>query len=120
MFNVMNKIIEPTHSRTTGHLSTPLYNYIANQTSNVTLVCSAIGIPPPVIQWYPPFGPGRAVALQMPPTPFNTPDGDVWQVNASLTVIDIQQRDTGVYTCLAANGVRPNATQNFTLFVQGT
>ncbi|KAL5487215.1 hypothetical protein EMCRGX_G019791 [Ephydatia muelleri] len=96
----------------------PLYNYIANQTSNVTFVCSAIGIPPPVIQWYPPFGPGSSVALQLPPTPFNTPDGDVWQVNASLTVIDIQQRDTGVYTCLAANGVRPNASQNFTLFVQ--
>lgn len=98
----------------------PRYTYVTNQTFNVTIVCTATGIPPPVIQWYPSFGPGRSVALQNPPTPFNTPGGDVWLVNASLTVTNLQQGDTGLYTCLATNGVKPNATQNFTLFVQGT
>ena len=95
------------------------YNYVANKTSNVTFVCTATGIPPPMIQWYPSIGPGRTVALQGSPIPFSTPGGYVWQVNATLTVTNVQQGDTGVYACWASNGVGPNITQNFTLFVQG-
>ena len=95
------------------------YNYVANKTSNVTFVCTATGIPPPMIQWYPSIGPGRTVAVQGSPTPFSTSGGYVWQVNATLTVTNVQQGDTGVYACWASNGVGPNITQNFTLFVQG-
>ena len=95
------------------------YNYVANKTSNVTFVCTATGIPPPMIQWYPSIESGRTVALQGSPTPFSTPGGYVWQVNATLTVINVQQGDTGVYACWASNGVGPSITQNFTLFVQG-
>ena len=49
-----------------------------------------------------------------------TPAGNIYQVERTLT-FNTNGSDTDTYTCMASNinAVQPNATRNFTLFVQG-
>ena len=98
--------------------------YVVNVTDPVTFVCTATGIPPPIIQW---FRDGvllsSGVMLSEPsqtmvPAPMGT--GIIYQVERTLTFVTTAS-DTDTYTCEASNinVVQPTATQNFTLFVQG-
>ena len=48
-----------------------------------------------------------------------TSSGNVFEAERNLTIYNTMGGDTGTYTCEADNGVNPNDTQNFELFIQG-
>jgi len=114
--------------------------YVINVTDTVTFECITTGIPPPAIQWFRGgmlltpegmLGSGQSLVstgelnsrltlgepsqMMIP-----TPAGRIYRVEHTLT-FSTNGSDTDTYTCIASNinAVQPNATQNFTLFVQG-
>ena len=99
--------------------------YVVNVTDPVTFGCTATGIPPPTIQW---FRDGvllsSGVVLSEPSQTMVSATmgtGMIYQVERTLTFTTAAS-NTDTYTCEASNTnvVQPTATQNFTLFVQGT
>ena len=44
--------------------------------------------------------------------------GNIYQVEHTLTFSAVAD-DTGTYSCMASNAVKPTGTENFKLFVQG-
>ena len=115
--------------------------YIVDVTDPVTFVCRARVIPVPIITWnrggLPLTGTdiesGDANNLMFGMEDLNsrtiveppslslviTPGGNVYEAVRNLTVYNTMGIDTGTYTCEADNGVQPNDTQDFELFVQG-
>lgn len=62
-----------------------------NEGDNILLQCFAQGLPPPQIQW-----------MKADATPL--PDGNIRAIGAvELPINDIQQKDRGIYKCLAIN-----------------
>ena len=100
------------------------FTYTVNESSTAIFECSSTGIPPPSILWtrnnkvLDEASDSRVSPSQ--PELFKTDDGFVCIVNRTLNLADTVGSDTGTYTCLAFNGVDPNDTQSFELFVQGT
>ena len=117
------------------------FTYTVNVTDPVTFVCRARGVPVPIITWNrgglpltgTVVGSGGSDDLMFdmedlnsrivvdPPSQslITTPDGSVYEAERNLTIYNTMGIDTGTYTCEADNGVQPNDTQDFELFVQG-
>ena len=102
------------------------FTYTVNESSTATFECSSTGIPPPSILWTKnnkvldeASDPRVSMGHPSQPELFETDDGFVFVVNRTLNLADTVGSDTDTYTCLAFNGVDPNDTQNFELFVQG-
>ena len=117
------------------------FTYVVNVTDPVTFVCRARGIPVPIITWNrdglpligTDVGSGDTGDLMFGMEDLNsrivveppsqslvlTPGGNVYEAERNLTVYNTMGIDTGTYTCEADNGVQPNDTQDFELFVQG-
>ena len=114
--------------------------YVINVTNTVTFECIATGIPPPAIQWFRGgmlltpegmLGSGESLVStgelnsrltlgEPSKVMIPTSAGRIYRVERTLT-FSTNGSDTDTYTCIASNinAVQPNATQNFTLFVQG-
>ena len=104
---------------------------VVNETNSVTFVCSATGIPTPLIQWYRGdlllngTGPGINTRVNVTSTE-DTPLGELGTVMSTLTISDTIGSDTANYTCVATNELTNYtemavATNNemIELFVQG-
>ena len=81
---------------------------VVNQTDSVTFVCSATGIPTPLIQWYQGdlllngTGPGINSRVNLTTT-VNTSLGELSTAISSLTISDTMGGDSGNYTCTATS-----------------
>ena len=109
------------------------FTYIVGVTDPVTFVCRARGIPVPIITWNRGGLPLTGTDLMFGMEDLNsrivleppslslvmTPGGNVYEAERNLTISNSMGIDTGTYTCEADNGVQPNDTQDFELFVQG-
>ena len=110
--------------------------YIVNVTDPVTFVCQARGVPVPIITWnrggllltgtdandmiFDMEDLNSRIVVQPPSQSLIfTSDGNVYEAERNLTIYNTMGIDTGTYTCEADNGVQPNDTQDFKLFVQG-
>ena len=88
--------------------STPGQRLVVNQTDPVTFVCSATGIPTPLIQWYRGdlllngTGPGINSRVNLTTT-VNEPLGELGNAMSTLTINDTMGGDSGDYTCVASN-----------------
>jgi len=87
--------------------------------SNGSITCTATGYPPPTVEWQDsngnPLSDGRLVfggAIMSP-----TGVGNVTSVSVELMVRGAMRVDTGMYTCLASNGIS-STNRNITITVQ--
>ena len=100
--------------------------FVVNQTSSVTFVCAATGIPAPTIQWY--RGNmllnGTNSRITINDTVFSMPFGDVASVGSSLSIDSTLGSDSGTYRCMATNNLNDMEIgideENVALFVQGS
>ena len=84
-------------------------SYTFNESTEAVLRCIATGIPPAAIYWQ---YEGEDITDGATFTITNTIDlrNDVYTTTSDLTITSVQRSNTGVYTCIAANGVPPNDT----------
>jgi len=87
--------------------------------SNGSITCTATGYPPPTVEWQDndgnPLSDGRLVfggAIMSP-----TGVGNVTSVSVELMVRGAMRVDTGMYTCLASNGIS-STNRTITITVQ--
>ena len=105
------------------------FTYTVNETSPVTIVCSASGIPAPKISWFR-INNTQSTKLKNDSWSKITPSqvnrtyelpggrGTAFLVTSTLTIPDTQDEDSGQYACQAVNEIG-NETIEFELVVQG-
>ena len=111
---------------------------IVDESTQAEFMCSAAGIPEPVISWVRVLSDGSTieltsdgderVMLSNPVTDENFEldnnntsvpvNGDIIQVNRTLTLNNTMDGDSGTYRCVASNEAG-NDSQDFELVVQG-
>ena len=102
---------------------------VTNEGTDQFLInCTATGIPAPTITWRDPNGmelpnmSNNRIVLQDHMIPeLITIDGFnfVYQVTRLLEITNTNDSDTGVYTCVADNGVMEVDSDTVTVFVRG-
>jgi len=102
--------------------------FIVNETDMFSVTCIVTGIPAPmnfvwlkdgVVQNYT-TQPDDSITVSDPSTPviYSTDRGDIWSVSQTLTFSSAVDEDSGVYACMASNGVGDD-DRDFQLIVQG-
>ena len=100
-----------------------------NETDMFSVTCNGTGIPAPmdfvwlkdgVIQNYTTV-PGVSITVCEPSTPvsYSTDGGDIWSVSQTLTFSSAVDENSGIYTCVASNGVGDGVNVTVELIVQG-
>ena len=103
--------------------------FIINETNMFNVTCNVTGIPAPmnfvwlkdgVVQNYTTV-PDVSITVSDPSTPvtYSTDGGDILSVSQTLTFSSTVDEDSGVYTCLASNGVGDVDIVSVQLIVQG-
>ena len=102
--------------------------FTINETDSYSITCNATGIPAPmtfiwlkdgVVQNYTVNTDRISVSELSTVVPYSTDDGVVLSVSQVLTISSAVDEDSGMYTCIASNGVRTNASVTIRLTVQG-
>ena len=106
---------------------------VVNQTDSVTFVCTATGLPIPLVQWYRGDlllnGTGGEINSRVVLNNIITYGslGQISTVISMITITDTIGGDSDTYSCVASNALINNGLmengrdqQNVTLFVQGT
>jgi len=94
----------------------------APQTQNVTtgesfmLTCNATGYPVPKIEWR---QNGTSYTIRDPSVVTIAPTEELQSTSSVITVTNAATSDTGLYQCVATNGVDTDI-ENATVIVQGT
>ena len=102
--------------------------FTINETDMFSVTCNATGIPAPmdfvwlkdgVVQNYTTV-PGASITVSEPSTPvsYTTDGGDIWSVSQTLTFSSAVDEESGMYTCVASNGVGDGTRIIFNLTVQ--
>ncbi|XP_069684363.1 interference hedgehog-like [Periplaneta americana] len=103
-FNITLKVVSQCAHQASAFLSTPQTNYSIQAGSNVTLECSAVGMPPPQVTWHRSSStiPANRTAL--------LPGG--------LHLSHVAKADEGEYICEMSNGVGQPIRHTSVLHVQ--
>ena len=109
----------------------PPENFVitVDQFQPATFDCSATGIPPPQISWTRSQNGGSISLTSMTSIDIRQPiqmdnyvlvdgRGMAFRVNRSLVLLETEDRDSGVYSCVGSN-VAGNGSREFQLVVQG-
>ena len=83
---------------------------------NITLRCTGVGHPPPLVQWRKLNGSlsDRVSSTNMS---MSTNEGNITRVTVDLLITEVSREDTGVYECAASNLLNA-VTRNISLIVQ--
>lgn len=102
--------------------------FTVNESSIITIQCSATGIPYPTLSWYREsvllssqggFGINDRITISdLMIEDYLTPSGIIKRVNQTLS-LTANGSDTGSFMCTADNNVLVNASVDFNVFVQG-
>ena len=103
--------------------------FTINETDMFSVTCNVTGIPAPmnfvwlkdgVVQNYTTV-PDFHVTISHPstPVPYSTNGGNILSVSQTLTFFSAVNEDSGMYTCVASNGVGNGDSVTFELIVQG-
>ncbi len=106
---------------------------VVNQTNSATFVCTATGLPTPLVQWYRGdlllngTGMGIISRVEVNNTMMYEILGQISTVKSMITITDTIGSDSDIYSCVASNALINNGVmedgrdqQDVTLFVQGT
>ena len=102
--------------------------YVVNETFPITFICTATGLPPPLIQWFrggllldPVMNTTFNPRFQLGDGKISMTPGDVSMVTRTLTINNAMDGDSYMYTCQATNtAVNGIDQEEFELLVQGT
>ena len=86
--------------------------------NNVTLTCTGVGHPPPLVQWRKLNG-SLSDRVSITNMSMSTNEGNLTRVTVDLLLNRVHREDTGVYVCLAIN-ILNTATRSINLIVQCT
>lgn len=102
--------------------------FIINETDSYSITCNATGIPAPmtflwlkdgIAQNYAVGTDRISVSELSTAAPYPTSDGDILLVSQVLTITSAMNEDSGMYTCIASNGIGNNASVIIQFTVQG-
>ena len=106
---------------------------MVNQADSATFVCTATGLPTPLVQWYRGDlllnGTGMDIIsrVELNNTMMDGSLGQISTVISMITITDTIGGDSDTYSCVASNALLNNDVmedgrnqQDVTLFVQGT
>ena len=80
-----------------------------NETDNVTLSCSALGVPEPSIVWFPSTGDISSSSTM-------TDEGI--NVSSTLTISNVVRSNAGSYTCNVSNAIPSSMTRTFNISIR--
>ena len=80
--------------------------------AQISFVCNATGRPEPTVEFF-----RVSPDPDLPDNPVNISSGIIIE-NNTLTLLEIEMSDAGVYKCIASNGVKPDAEASSTLRVR--
>ena len=83
---------------------------------NITLRCTGVGHPPPLVQWRKLNG-SLSDRVSITNTSMSTNEGNVTRVTVDLTLSGAYREDTAIYLCSASNLLN-RVTRNVSLIVQ--
>jgi len=89
-------------------ITVPLENTTITEEYNTTITCEALGYPPPTIIWSKNDGALSDRVSVSDSVSVLTGNGNVTSVSVTLTLINANREDTGVYQCTASNIVGTN------------
>ena len=90
---------------------------IVRERSTITIMCEAIGYPPPTFKWSIINGTLSDRVSVSDNVSVPTGYGNVTRVSVNLTITNAYREDTGVYTCSANNSIGSDS-RNFNITIQ--
>ena len=99
-----------------AEIITVFNSVIVRERSTITIMCEAIGYPPPTLKWSIINGTLSDRVSLSDNVSVPTGNGNVTRVSINLTITNAYRDDTGVYTCSAINTIgRDNSNVNITI-----
>ena len=102
--------------------------FTINETETVNITCNATGVPAPMsftwlkdgaVQNYTVNTDRIIVSAPSTPLPYSASHGNGFTVSQILTISLAVDADSGMYTCIASNGIGNDANVTIQLIVQG-